>query len=148
MAETQAAASAAIMDIMEADIAAVERRNQLLAIQAELDAAAAEVSEALEAVEEARAADHTEVELAIMALRSRATRSEEMLDAGETTREELAEAGLLSHSDLDDLEEEGLLETAALQMLGAGTVSTEDDVHPLLVEDEDEEAPLREPQNA
>lgn len=142
MAETQAATLAAITDIMEADIAASARRDQLLAIQAEMDAAATELREALEAVEEQREEDLPTVELAVMALRARATKSAELLEAGTVSQEDLAEAGVLSHSDLDDLEEEGLLEPQALQMVEAGTLSTEDDSHPLL--DAEDEAPLRE----
>lgn len=144
MAETQAAALAAITDIMEADIPASQRRDQLLAIQVDLDAASAELAEALEVVEAQRDDGKTETEMAIMALRARATQSAELLDSGAVGEEDLAEVGVLSHSDLDDLEEEGLLETAALQMIEAGTLKTEGDVHPLLVDAGEGEAPLHE----
>lgn len=144
MAETQAAALAAITDIMEADIVASQRRDHLLAIQAELDATAAEIAEALEVVEVQRDDGRTETEMAVMALRARATQSAEMLESGDASQEDMAEAGVLSHSDLDDLEEEGLLEVAALQMVEAGTLAVEGDVHPLLGDAGEAEAPLRE----
>lgn len=69
----------------------------------------------------------SDIEFAISHLRDRAEVAQEQLDAGNVTEAELTEAGIFTTRELDALEEEELLETAAQELIEAGKIELPDE---------------------
>lgn len=127
MSETLDTAREAIREAAEADVPAFQRVERLQEIGRELRDAAVEVDEAIREAEAAREDDQLDVGLAVMYLRQRATLTDELVDAGQITEADAVSSGVLRHDDLDAMEDAGLLDAAAHEMVAAGVLSTAPD---------------------
>lgn len=101
-----------------------ERKALLDSLRTDLIAALSEVDSAIaEADVDPDAPRPVSVELAIAAMRARAESVQEVLDAELVTESELTEAGIFTTAELDYLDGEELLETAAQELIDAGRIS-------------------------
>lgn len=112
-----------IQETAVAEIPAFQRSARLRAMRDELKVAVEEAEGALTAVEAARDDERAGLQVAISALRDRATLSESLIADGVATEQEIAESGVLSNSDLDELDEEGLLEATVQELIDRGALS-------------------------
>lgn len=111
-----------IREAADSDLPAFQRRDRLHAIRDELAVMINTVEQEIaEATEQGQAEDAMRA-LAVTALRERASISEALLAEGDVTAADLAEAGVLNHYELDALEEEGLLEATAQELLDSGKI--------------------------
>ena len=122
MTDTLTAARTAIREAADSELPPFQRVALLGEVKRELEEALSDVDEAIEEAEAARQEDSIEVGLAVLKLRSMATSTEAMLTSGEMTEAEAQDAGLLTHADLDAMEEAGLMEAAANEMMEAGAL--------------------------
>jgi hypothetical protein len=128
MTDSLTAARAIIREAAEAaDLPASQRLDRLAALKRDLEEALTEVAEAMADAEAEAAPDDLDVGMAVLALRSRASTTAELVTAGQMTEAQLAESGVLTHDDLDAMDEEGLLEAAAEEMLRAGKLVLRND---------------------
>lgn len=99
-----------------------DMRDELTEAVDDVDAKIAEV----EAEEQADAVNTT---LAVSMLREAADVRDELIANETVTEGELDESGVWSHAELDSMAEEGILETAARELVAAGklVLPTEDD---------------------
>lgn len=109
-----------IQETAEADVPAFQRIQRIEAMCEQLMLAHDEGQAALGTLREAQAAERQGIELAILAVRDRATTSDTLITEGLSTAEEIAEAGVLTHGDLDELESEGLLEATVQELIDRG----------------------------
>jgi hypothetical protein len=96
-----------------------DMRDELTEALDEVDTRIADV-EAL--VEDA----DVDVTLAVSRLRATATIRDELIEAGTITEAEADEDGVFSHADLDAMEREGLLESAARELVTSGKLALDD----------------------
>lgn len=126
MTDTLTEVRASLQEAADAsEVPAYQRLQRLRAIRAELAEALEAADEFIDESEVAREGLEVETALGVLSLRQRATISESMLTAGTVTAEQLAEAGVLDHSDLDALDEEGLLEGVARELIDAGRIEVD-----------------------
>lgn len=112
-----------IQETAEADLPAFQRLQRLRAMRAELAAAVEHTDAAIGVVQEARDAERVGLDLVILALRERAETSEGLIADGVMSEAEVSAAGILSNAELDELDEEGLLEATARELIDAGTLN-------------------------
>lgn len=112
-----------IIEATDESLPSFQRVERLHAVRSDMMAAMEEVDEAIEVAEAQRYADHLPIEMAVMALRERATTTERLLAEGLLLSEEVAGAGILDHAELDRLAEEGLLEPLAQGLVDTGRVN-------------------------
>lgn len=120
MSDELTSAYAVIREAADSDLPAFQRLDRLRGIRRELEGALADTSAAIEVAEAAYQGEQVNLGLAVVALRERATTGENLLASGSVTEDELAESGILSHADLDALQEENLLEAVAQEWLDSG----------------------------
>lgn len=110
----------------EQGVARDERLARLRSIREDLSEALDDVDARIADVE-ASTDGQVDVTLAISRLREAADIRDELIEAGTISAEEADEDGVLSNEDLDAMQEEGILEAAALELVAAGKLKLSDD---------------------
>lgn len=110
----------------EQGLARDERLARLRSIREDLSEAIDDVDARIEDVE-ASTDEQVDVTLAISRLRESADIRDELIEAGTISTEEADEDGVLSNADLDAMQQEGILEAAALELVAAGKLKLSDD---------------------
>lgn len=110
-----------ITEATDESLPSFQRVDRLRAVRSDMLAAMEEVDEAIEVAEAQRYADHLPIEMAVMALRERATTNARLLAEGVLMEDEVA--GIPDHAELDRLAEEGLLEPLAQGLVDTGRVN-------------------------
>lgn len=110
----------------EQGLARDERLARLRSIREDLAEAIDDVDARIEDVE-ASTDGQVDVTLAISRLRESADIRDELIEAGTISAEEADDDGVLSNADLDAMQQEGILEAAALELVAAGKLKLSDD---------------------
>jgi polyhydroxyalkanoate synthesis regulator phasin len=103
-----------------------ERLSRLRSIREDLAEAIDDVDARIADVE-ASTDGQVDVTLAISRLRESADIRDELIEKGTISAEEADEDGVLSNDELDAMQEEGILEAAALELVAAGKLTLSDD---------------------
>lgn len=108
-----------------------ERLARLRSIREDLAEALDDVDARIADVEASSTEEEqVDVVLAISRLREAADIRDELIEAGTINAEEADDDGVLSNADLDAMQEEGILEAAALELVAAGKLVLSDDDDP------------------
>lgn len=110
----------------EQGVARDERLARLRSIREDLAEALDDVDARIADVE-ASTDGQVDVTLAISRLRESADIRDELIEAGTISAQEADEDGVLSNDELNAMQEEGILEAAALELVAAGKLKLSDD---------------------
>lgn len=104
-----------------------DRLARLRSIRDDLAEALDDVDARIADVESAPLEETIDVTRAVSALREQADIRDELIEAGTITAQEADDDGVLSNAELDAMQEEGILEAAALELVAAGKLKLSDD---------------------
>lgn len=106
-------------------LSAADRLARLREIREELVEATSEADRHIKEAEAAENAGAVGAALAVAALRERASLHDELIEQGVLTEADFEAHGVLTHAQLDAMDEEGLLEAAALELVASGKLVVE-----------------------
>lgn len=115
----------AIQEIIEGPLRPSQRIERLAALDAELAEARAEIAAASGRLKELREAEHEDLTVIILALRDRANTMDSLVAEGTLNELEAADSGVLMNDELDFLENEGILEATAQQLVDDGVIAAD-----------------------
>lgn len=107
-----------------------DRIARLRDMRSELTEAIEDVDAKIAEVEAAEEADTINTTLAVSMLREAADVRDELVASGTVPESEMEESGVWSHAELDGMQEEGILEAAARELVAAGKLVLDDEDDP------------------